>query len=309
MSVDWDDFDQALLRAGKRHAAPSNLQKRALAAATAAGVASLGALAAKAPVVAAGKVATAAALGKSVGLFSRLLALKWAFWATTATVGLASVAVVAVSRPSTADPKSALSVPAPIAKKAANGAKTLPNTREEAQAPASNVLAPETSAPAALVTPATAATPFAPATEVAEVVHSARVEPVEPVASGSHPAPAAKPFAARGPAPAAAVVAANEVPVATPKVDVVAGLSEEVHVLDAARAALRRGDSALALTRCDEHAARFKHGSFAIERDVVRVDALLAAGRKDEARVEARAFVVAHPNAPQAARLQKVGAQ
>src|SRR5690606_26967779 len=63
----------------------------------------------------------------------------------------------------------------------------------------------------------------------------------------------------------------------------VASLNEEVALLDRARSAVRAGHPADALTRLDEHSARFPKGSLALEAQVLRVQALAAAGRTEEA--------------------------
>ncbi|KYF78934.1 hypothetical protein BE17_08670 [Sorangium cellulosum] len=84
-------------------------------------------------------------------------------------------------------------------------------------------------------------------------------------------------------------------------------LSDELRLIDAARAALARGDAPLALRFTAEHAARFPGGSLAIERDVLRVDALVAAGHIAEAASHACAFAARSPRSAQAPRMIKVG--
>ncbi len=106
VSEDYDDFDRALLRAGKRAKAPSNLRARAAWAATAAGVTTKAA--------AATKVAGLAKAAKLGAAALRVATLKWTLVAavTTASVGAAVyvreaervAAVPAVSAPATTTP-------------------------------------------------------------------------------------------------------------------------------------------------------------------------------------------------------------
>jgi len=72
-------------------------------------------------------------------------------------------------------------------------------------------------------------------------------------------------------------------------------LLEEAALLRSAHAALSHGEPATALTRLDDHAARFPHGALSEDRSATRVHALCAAGRATEARAAAAAFVAAHP--------------
>ena len=82
-------------------------------------------------------------------------------------------------------------------------------------------------------------------------------------------------------------------------------LGDEMELVDAARAELRRGDVSSALSRLEVHAARFPSGTLAIERDALRIEALGAQGREAEARAAARHFAVAHPGAPLPPRARK----
>jgi len=73
------------------------------------------------------------------------------------------------------------------------------------------------------------------------------------------------------------------------------GLGRERALLDQARAALVSGDSAAALAALDRHRRGFPDGRLAEERDVLRLKALLAAGRAAEARAAAERFLHKHP--------------
>ena len=73
------------------------------------------------------------------------------------------------------------------------------------------------------------------------------------------------------------------------------GLGHERALLDQARAALVGGDASRALAALDRHRRMFPDGRLEEERDVLRVRALLAAGRAKEAQVEAGRFLRKHP--------------
>jgi hypothetical protein len=67
---------------------------------------------------------------------------------------------------------------------------------------------------------------------------------------------------------------------------------------------LTKSDPRAALRILAEHAARFPEGAFAQEREVLAIDALLHAGRKDEAQARGRRFMQDHPGSPHVPRLR-----
>ncbi len=73
-------------------------------------------------------------------------------------------------------------------------------------------------------------------------------------------------------------------------------LGRERALLETARAALARGDSAAGLDAIARHAREFPQGRLVEEGDALRVRALVAAGRVAEARTAAEAFRGAHPD-------------
>ena len=75
-------------------------------------------------------------------------------------------------------------------------------------------------------------------------------------------------------------------------------LAEETRLVSSAAAARRANDPRRALALLDEHAARFRRGVLAEERDAERVQALCAAGLPAEARDRAAAFAAAYPTSP-----------
>lgn len=124
-------------------------------------------------------------------------------------------------------------------------------------APAERVIYVERPLPS--VPPLTPAPPTAPAVPLPALPESAPVSPRAP--SDVHP-----------PAPRAD------------------DLAEERALLDDARARLASGDANAALQRLDEHARRFSHGKLGEEREALAIQALVNAGRYDEARTRAAAF-------------------
>lgn len=73
-------------------------------------------------------------------------------------------------------------------------------------------------------------------------------------------------------------------------------LAAERAILDEARAALGRGDSAQALDRVDRHAREFPHGQLTEEREALAVQALANAHRVPEAVARGKRFEQSYPN-------------
>ena len=68
------------------------------------------------------------------------------------------------------------------------------------------------------------------------------------------------------------------------------------------QAALREADYSTVLTLCAEHARRWPHGVFELEREGVR--AIASCDRdSDDATLRAKRFLKAHPHAPVAMRV------
>lgn len=72
-------------------------------------------------------------------------------------------------------------------------------------------------------------------------------------------------------------------------------LRAEQRVLEMARTALTRGQYGAALEALGNDARRFPHGQLAEERDSLTVQALIGAGRFDDARAHAARFAREHP--------------
>ncbi|XXY45998.1 hypothetical protein WME91_38950 [Sorangium sp. So ce269] len=294
MSDSYDDFDRALLRAGRTAKAPSSLRAKAIAAAaagtvTAAATTKLGVGAAKASGGIAAQAAHAlglkAVLVASIGVTSAALVLGGAYMAATHHADAVAPAVP-VRSPRAAE----VGALAPAA---------APPTQEEPALPAK---AEPAAAPAAEPAPRAAASPAPRA--------AASLTNVAPAPQGTglarevpSPVPAVTAVPAAAPLPREPSSEQVAPPPATPTFV----LSDELRIIDAARAALARGDAPLALRLTAEHAARFPGGSLAIERDVLRVDALVAGGHMAEAASRACAFAARSPRSAQAPRMIKVG--
>jgi hypothetical protein len=81
-------------------------------------------------------------------------------------------------------------------------------------------------------------------------------------------------------------------------------LSRELASVDAARAALARGDSTRAIALLDRYARVYPRGRLDLEAEVLRIDALAESGRTDAAHARAREFLRRHPNSVLAAHVR-----
>jgi hypothetical protein len=126
-------------------------------------------------------------------------------------------------------------------------------------------------------------------------------DPIAPVPAISAPAPeaSAAPLASGAPRASAALVALSASASAS------APARSEIEILREAQAALASSPTrALALT--DEHARAHPKGSMGQEREMIRIQALVALGRRDEARALAKAFKERHPSSAYAQRLDSM---
>jgi outer membrane protein assembly factor BamD (BamD/ComL family) len=101
------------------------------------------------------------------------------------------------------------------------------------------------------------------------------------------------------PTPIPIAAPTREVPVASPD-----RLLSELALIDAARAALDSGDTALALSQLDRHDREFPRGQLAPEALALRVE--VHAARHEDAKVRelAARFVARYPDHPQAERMR-----
>jgi hypothetical protein len=83
---------------------------------------------------------------------------------------------------------------------------------------------------------------------------------------------------------------------ARPKLETpVETLPTERAILDRARAHLLSGEPTAALDDVEQHARLFRHGALGEERDALRVEALVAARRYEQARAAAARFRASYP--------------
>jgi hypothetical protein len=78
----------------------------------------------------------------------------------------------------------------------------------------------------------------------------------------------------------------------------------EVHLLEDADSALRRGDGAGALAKLNEHASKFPGGALRQEREGMTVVALCQAGRQAEGRAAAERFLTRSSKSALASRIR-----
>ena len=83
-------------------------------------------------------------------------------------------------------------------------------------------------------------------------------------------------------------------------------IDAELALLERAKESLDRRRPAAALATVAEYEQRHPHGVLAIEAQVIRIEALAQAGRMQEASSAAHAFLAAHPNTVQAARVRSL---
>lgn len=120
--------------------------------------------------------------------------------------------------------------------------------------------------------------------------------------------PVAQPVAVEAPSARAHVPAARPrvlaEPVVAPEAPAPApSLSDELRVVDEARAAVQT-NPASALSTLNAAERTFSHGQLADEREALRVEALTRLGRWDEARAHAAALEARAPQSPQTARVR-----
>ncbi|MFL5306967.1 MAG: hypothetical protein ACJ8F1_17255 [Polyangia bacterium] len=112
-------------------------------------------------------------------------------------------------------------------------------------------------------------------------------EPTVATATGAAVDPTAPAIAPATPVARHHRAAADEAPVP---------LSRELASVDAARAALARGDTTRAIALLDRYARVYPRGRLDMEAEVLRIDALAESGRTDAAHARAREFLRRHPN-------------
>jgi hypothetical protein len=90
------------------------------------------------------------------------------------------------------------------------------------------------------------------------------------------------------------------------RTDATAQLSRELDFLERARAHLALQQPIVALSALNDYERTFPAGAMKVEASALRVEALEAAGRRQEAAALARAFLAAYPENPMAGRVRTV---
>ncbi len=121
-------------------------------------------------------------------------------------------------------------------------------------------------------------------------VAPAAASPAVPVA----PAAPALPERKRSPKPVAVPPSAVQTP-AGPAPSPDSALAAERTLLDIARTALTRGDASSAATALERHAREFPRGALSEDREVLRIQVLLAQGDREEAQAAAQRFEAQYP--------------
>jgi outer membrane protein assembly factor BamD (BamD/ComL family) len=86
----------------------------------------------------------------------------------------------------------------------------------------------------------------------------------------------------------------------------VPSLSRELSSLEGVRRAIDKGDARRALAKLEAHDREYPSGALSIEAEYLRIESLIAAGKRGAARASAERFLAAHPGAPQARRVQSL---
>ena len=186
--------------------------------------------------------------------------------------------------------------------------------QSEIAAPRAQTLAPPVPAPSTALPPIVSLSPARPIpTTAAPLPPPARPSPTAhapalprvlkaPVSSPSAAAPPLTTASGTGQGSSLAPLGEGDRPVAPPAPpprEPLAGpspLKLEAALLESVRAALASGRSGRALATLDDYDARFPAGVLGEEASVLRVEGLLAAGRRDDARQAALAFAQKHPS-------------
>ncbi len=142
------------------------------------------------------------------------------------------------------------------------------------------------------VAPAPVAKPLVVAPVAAAPVAPPAVQDAAPAVSPLPPveAPASAPSAGRADASASAT----------------ADLSEQIRLIEAARAGVAAHDAKAATASLDAYGAKFPRGSFGQEAMVLRIRAIDQSGDSARATALAKSFVTRFPNSPHVARLKPI---
>lgn len=88
--------------------------------------------------------------------------------------------------------------------------------------------------------------------------------------------------------------------------DSASDLSEQLQLIDAARAAVASGNASAASQALSSYGAKFPHGSFGQEAAVLRIETVDLQGNHGQAAALARTFLAQHPNSPHVSLVQRI---
>ncbi len=161
-------------------------------------------------------------------------------------------------------------------------------------------------AAAATVTIRPAAAPHGVATTEARPIDAPTDVSSSAVAPASLPAPSAPPaIAVPGNAPALAHARPSRAAPETTSPRAATSIERDNQRMLDAKDALAAGDAAGALAITEEHGREFPRSALADARSALRIEALCALGKREQARGEARVFADARPGSPVTARIER----
>jgi hypothetical protein len=129
---------------------------------------------------------------------------------------------------------------------------------------------------------------------------------VTPVAAAPAPPLPAEPAAVSPLPPVQETTAAPRARSSAAPAPAAEDLSEQIRLIEAARAGVASHDSKAALAALDSYSAKFSRGSFGQEALVLRIRALDQAGDFARATALAKSFVTRFPKSPHVARLKPI---
>jgi hypothetical protein len=135
------------------------------------------------------------------------------------------------------------------------------------------------------------------------------VATAEPVASPLPPVEPASDTASAGTARSTAksVSSVSKAVTSSPApADSATDLSEQLLLIDSARAAVAAGNSSAASQALSSYGSKFPHGSFGQEAAVLRIETVDLQGNHGQAAALARTFLAQHPNSPHVSLVQRI---
>lgn len=152
------------------------------------------------------------------------------------------------------------------------------------------------------VAPSPVPAPQAALAAAAEPVASP-LPPVEPASDAASTGASAQKSTAKSVSSVSKTVASSLSPAPA---DSASDLSEQLQLIDAARAAVASGNASAASQALSSYGAKFPHGSFGQEAAVLRIETVDLQGNHGQAAALARTFLAQHPNSPHVSLVQRI---